>query len=389
MKVLCTVGIELETTTKLKKSEYAALLPPGWCVHSDHSIPGGGWEGVSPILDEDDALSGQLSELIAKIRKSSGEFIDAPMPAKHPKKLKEYQSLCTLIKRLGKEKDPRLQIFLKEEIILAKEALIVAWKAAKRVKLKTKDDRKKYACGLHVHVGKKKDNGDEDCLSRKERNIAAVIYDFYYDRNISKIIVPSRDEGGSASAWAQVRRFPDDWDLTNSTWERYEAVNTTSEHWTIEYRQGSINQPISIENWISVLCDITRGAVQIAALFPDLKTAGDIKAMLPYKFKNFRLKTYEWSLTEEYKYAPETVSLKDKFTPELLAALKPEKPRGIMERVQWRSLYDQTPLTSEQLSATTSNRRTVSISDSNIGYTSELSPERLARLREAFYTWSS
>lgn len=344
MKVECTVGIELETVYDKDRSVFQKLLPKDWKVVSDGSIPGsGGWEAVSNIMTEDEAIGGIVSETIANIIANGGSYIDAPheFPATKIEDLPAFKSIrywCKQAKLAKKNGNDKYRAYANNQLKELSQAIKEQWADAVKVQKKQADRKarkagdRQSACGFHVHISVK----DNHPLPKRPKQIAAIIYSFYYKRYIENILVESRQDGGSASQWASSMDYDDSMEISRIHGSKYESVNLASGHGTVEYRQGSVNQYTSPEKWVSLLCDITRGAFQIHTLYPDIKTVGEVKALLPYKLKSFRLKTWNWAMTEEDEYKPETFPLGAKIPKHVIEAAekaaKAEKKRLEAER---------------------------------------------------------
>lgn len=326
MKVECTVGVELETIIDTTREAFKKLLPKEWKVVSDGSLPGAGWEAVSDIMSEDIATSGLVSKTIDHIIANGGRYVDAEYktPPQRIEELPAFQSIRYWCEQVKLAKDQKYKSYVMTQLKELRNSIKDQWKEASALK-KQLEERKQLkrgdrqpSCGFHVHVSVK----GEHPLPVRTKQIASIIYSFYYNRFIENILTEARQNGGNASNWATVIEYEDSHQISNIRGNKYEAVNVCSNHGTIEYRQGSVNQYTTPEKWISLLCDITRGAHQIHKMYPDIKTVGEVKALLPFKLKSFRLKTWGWSKTEEDDYKPETYSLESKIPQKILDAAK-------------------------------------------------------------------
>lgn len=242
-RVKLRIGVELETSSKLSREQFKALLPSGWGAHGDGTIPGGGHEAASCRMTEADVFQDNVVE----------------------------QTIARLLENGCSFREPRV-------------AYVVT-------------DGMQQCCSMHVHLGIL--GNRKQHMDPKIKGVARAVYSHYYKEIEEGFVAPCRRKGGAAHGYCKIYhpskaselRLPE---RATQYGTRYQAVNTTSEFRTIEFRQGAVipSSPVSANQWIALVVDIMRGAWQITHFAESPTTVQDLKAILPATLADFRQQVY-------------------------------------------------------------------------------------------------
>lgn len=303
------IGVEIEASFNrdaigFYRNDAENLLPKDlnqWRVKSDGSIPGGGWEFVSPILNERQATQGQVSRLISIIKNAGGKFID-PVRPRTLGCLESAKAFSETARELGNCKDGSRLYFLKQDLEIAREKLFEDWKRFKDPGL-----TKLNACGYHIHVSINWAPYSRLDVGRKARKI----YNRYYNAAIKPLLPEARLKGGMAHGWCDLYTGKD----AKQKLEKYRAINVSHNYETLEFRQGSVNSKCTPEEWIDICIDITIGAW--------LLLDGSIEFdKLPTTFNKFRQLVWKFRSNNQLEQESEKIFLGDKMPLSVLNALK-------------------------------------------------------------------
>lgn len=362
-------GVELEAHTSLNRDKFNALLPKNWRTVSDGSIPGGGWEAVSKILTEEDVISGVVSRTAERMRSNGCEFIDAKLyeapPSYSYDSLVSVRAFRLLMQEAGKARkkgDDKLYRYYKNEAECAAARIQKEMEEAKAYKPPVNREHREQSCGFHVHLSVK-----DKPFTPRIKGIVQAVYAFYYSQ-FERFLAKARqlDTGGSASGWCKVDRPELRAELAQfRATGKYSAVNLTSNHPTIEFRQGSMNSVCTPEEWIMLLWDIMRGSFQLDRKYQKMKYVERLYSYLPKSLKEFRLMVWEQDgrdreviLTGEKR---DTYTIKDKWPSGFTPTVVTKSPKTAISKVcpatrEWFMGPEEQPAAEAQpvISATTS-----------------------------------
>lgn len=306
-KVELRVGVEIETQISGTFHKMTSIIKAfeEWKVHSESSIPGsGGWEFVSPRLSPKRLK--EVNEVIKALEDAGGSFPEATNTPRSLEEAEEQEGVYELLPLLAQAQererlnpgyepgpeDPLRSIETYEGWIKSRKKLAKkSWENIQRYG-PCREDRAE-CCSMHIHIGTKTCKSKR--LNRKFKGIVRAIYSFYYQEFIEPNLPLCRREGGTASNWSQVQHPGNEEFLYldkkyTECGSRYLAVNTTSEHKTIEFRQPSIGptSKLDADGWIELCSTIYKAGWYFFHLKNSPDTVGALKARLPNDLDGLR-----------------------------------------------------------------------------------------------------
>lgn len=304
------IGVEIETHIRDTRGVLTNLVNDfdGWRIHSEGSIPGGGWEVVSPRLPP--KRLPEVKDIIDKIVAAGGSFPEASNIPKSLEQCEEQEGVNELLPLLEQARErerlnPDYIPVSTDEIraVSTYEGWIEArrqiaaetWENIQGHRLRD-SDRKRDCCSMHIHVGTKTCKSKK--LNRKLKGTVEAIYSFYYKEFIEPNLPICRKDKGSASHWCKIYH-PENEDMlyigsdrTGWRGDRYYAVNVSSEHKTVEFRQPSIGptSKLDADGWIELCSTIYKAGWYFFHLKDSPDTVASLKARLPGTLDGLR----EW-----------------------------------------------------------------------------------------------